>query len=144
MTLKRLLIVVTVLVVLAGGGMIWLGRVAYTPQGKARIIIAQLKGDKTSLRGWLLKHQVVRSGFSVPPVGAASRPAPFTAEDMVISSTAGIASYAVFRLAIARQGVAANEPQVRPPAQAALEQPVQAAVDLDGHHEYQQAWIKVD
>ena len=67
MTLKRLIIVLGVLVVLAGVGIMWLWQYAYSPEGRARIIIAQLKNDTTSLRGWMLQHHVVRQGFSFPP-----------------------------------------------------------------------------
>jgi hypothetical protein len=54
MTLKRLMIILGILVVLAGCGIAWLWQYAYSPQGRARVIIAQLKGDTTSLRGWML------------------------------------------------------------------------------------------
>ena len=66
MTLKRLMIILGVLVFLAGIGIMWLWQYAYTPQGRARIIIAQLKNDTTSLRGWMLEYQVVRPGFPIP------------------------------------------------------------------------------
>ena len=67
MTLKRLMIILGVLVFLAGVGIMWLWQYAYTPEGRARVIIAQLKGDTTSLRGWMLQHHVVRPGFSIQP-----------------------------------------------------------------------------
>jgi uncharacterized membrane protein YqiK len=67
MTLKRLMIVLAVLVVLAGVGIMWLWQYAYTPEGRARVIIAQLKNDTTSLRGWMLQHHVIRPGFVVTP-----------------------------------------------------------------------------
>lgn len=67
MTLKRLMIVLGVLVFLAGVGIMWLWQYAYSPEGRARVIIAQLKNDTTSLRGWMLQHHVVRPGFSEPP-----------------------------------------------------------------------------
>ena len=67
MTLKRLMIILGILVFLAGVGIMWLWQYAYTPQGRARVIIAQLKGDKdTSLRGWMLQHHLVRPGFPPP------------------------------------------------------------------------------
>lgn len=58
-------LVAPLLVVLAGIGIMWLWQYAYSPQGRARVIIAQLKKDDSSLRGWLLKHHLVRPGFSV-------------------------------------------------------------------------------
>ena len=65
MTLKRLMIVLGVLVFLAGIGIMWLWQYAYSPEGRARVIIAQLKGDSdTTLRGWLLQHHLIRPGFS--------------------------------------------------------------------------------
>ncbi len=67
MTLKRLMIILGILVVLAGVGIAWLWQYAYSPQGRARVIIAQLKNDTTSLRGWMLQHHVIRPGFSEPP-----------------------------------------------------------------------------
>jgi hypothetical protein len=66
MTLKRLMIVLAVLVVLAGVGIMWLWQYAYTPEGRARVIIAQLKRDDSSLRGWMLQHHVVRPGYLMP------------------------------------------------------------------------------
>ena len=68
MTLKRLAILLAVLIFLAGVGIAWLWQYAYTPQGRARVIIAQLRGDSdTTSRGWLLQHHLVRPGFSYPP-----------------------------------------------------------------------------
>jgi HEAT repeat protein len=67
MTLKRLMIILGILVVLAGVGIMWLWQYAYTPQGRARVIIAQLRGDSdTTLRGWMLKHHMIRPGFWEP------------------------------------------------------------------------------
>jgi HEAT repeat protein len=66
MTLKRLAIILAILIFLAGVGIMWLWQYAYTPEGRARVIIAQLKNDTTSLRGWMLQHHVVRPGFSEP------------------------------------------------------------------------------
>jgi HEAT repeat protein len=63
MTLNRLMILVGILVLLAGGGIAWLWEYAYSPQGRARVIIAQLKGDESTLRGWMLKHHVIRPGY---------------------------------------------------------------------------------
>jgi HEAT repeat protein len=68
MTLKRLTILLATLMFLAGVGIAWLWQYAYTPQGRARVIIAQLKGDTTSLHGWLLQHHLVRPGFPDPPL----------------------------------------------------------------------------
>ncbi len=66
MTLNRLMIVIGVLALLLGVGSAWLWEYAYSPQGRARIIVAQVRGDSdTTLRGWLLKHHLVRPGFSV-------------------------------------------------------------------------------
>jgi HEAT repeat protein len=65
MTLKRLMILLGILVLLAGVGIMWLWQYAYTPQGRARVIIAQLKNDD-SLRAIMLRHHVVRRGFSDP------------------------------------------------------------------------------
>jgi HEAT repeat protein len=66
MTLNRLMIITGILVLLAGGGSAWLWEYAYSPQGRARVIIAQLRGNDTTLRGWMLKHQLVRPGFPTP------------------------------------------------------------------------------
>ena len=64
MTLKRLFIILGILVVAAGVGIMWLWQYAYTPEGRARVIIAQLKGDSdTTLRGWLLQHHLIRPGY---------------------------------------------------------------------------------
>ncbi len=61
------MIILGTLVVLAGVGIMWLWQYAYTPEGRARVIIAQLKGDNDkTLRGWMLQHHVVRQGFAVP------------------------------------------------------------------------------
>ena len=73
MTLKRLFIILGILVVLAGAGIAWLWQYAYSPQGRARVIIAQLKGDTTSWRGWMLQHHVILPGFSEPPQDTSSR-----------------------------------------------------------------------
>ena len=68
MTLKRLMIILGILVVLAGVGIMWLWQYAYSPQGRARVIIAQLRGDNdTTWRGWLLQHHLIRPGFSEAP-----------------------------------------------------------------------------
>lgn len=68
MTLKRLAIFLAILIFLAGVGIAWLWQYAYTPEGRARVIIAQLKGESdTTLRGWLLRHHVIRPGFAEPP-----------------------------------------------------------------------------
>jgi hypothetical protein len=67
MTLKRLMIFVAILVFLATVGSMWLWQYAYSPEGRARVIIAQLKGDDTTLRGWMLKHHLVRPGYTEPP-----------------------------------------------------------------------------
>ena len=56
-----------ILVFVAGVGIMWLWQYAYSPQGRARFIIVQLKNDTTSFRGWMLEHHVVRPGFSVSP-----------------------------------------------------------------------------
>ena len=61
------MIILGILVLLAGVGIMWLWQYAYTPQGRARIIIAQLKNDPSTLRGWMLQHHVVRPGFTEPP-----------------------------------------------------------------------------
>jgi HEAT repeat protein len=66
MTLKRLAILLAILIFLAGVGIAWLWQYAYTPEGRARVIIAQLKGDTSTFRGWLLQHNLIRPGFSVP------------------------------------------------------------------------------
>jgi hypothetical protein len=69
MTLKRLMIVLGILVFLAGIGIMWLWQYAYSPEGRARVIIAQLKGDSdTTLRGWMLQHRLIRLGFPDPPM----------------------------------------------------------------------------
>ena len=66
MTLKRLMLILGILVFLAGAGIMWLWQYAYSPEGRARVIIAQLRNDTTSLRGWMLQHHVIRPGYSVP------------------------------------------------------------------------------
>ncbi len=63
---KRLMIIQGILVVLAGVGIMWLWQYAYSPEGRARVIIAQLKNENTSLRGWMLRNQLIRPGFSEP------------------------------------------------------------------------------
>jgi hypothetical protein len=68
MSLKRLAILLAILIFLAGVGIAWLWQYAYTPEGRARVIIAQLKGDTTSLRGWMLQHHIVRPGFVELPI----------------------------------------------------------------------------
>jgi hypothetical protein len=67
MTLKRLMIILGILIFLAGVGIMWLWQYAYTPQGRAQVIIAQLKNDPGTLRGWMLQHHLVGPGFSDPP-----------------------------------------------------------------------------
>jgi HEAT repeat protein len=74
MTLKRLAILLAILIFLAGVGIACLWQYAFSPQGRARVIIAQLKNDTTSLRGWLLQHQVVRPGFEASPKDGATGP----------------------------------------------------------------------
>jgi HEAT repeat protein len=76
MTLKRLMILLAVLVSLAGGGIALLWPYAYSPQGRARVIISQLKGDTVSLRGRMLQHHMLRPGYSV----AWGQPEEFAAE----------------------------------------------------------------
>ncbi len=56
-------------VVLAGVGIMWLWQYAYSPEGRALVIIAQLKNEKTSVRGWMLQHHMVRPGFPEPAPG---------------------------------------------------------------------------
>ncbi len=73
MTLKRLMIVLGALMILAGVGIACLWQYAYSPSGRARVIIAQLKGDTASARGWLLQHHVIRPGFAIPPQAAVAR-----------------------------------------------------------------------
>ena len=78
MTLKRLAILLAILIFLAGVGIAWLWQYAYTPQGRARVIIAQLKGDNdTTLRGWMLKHLVphdcTKTGFHAHTQGLATK-----------------------------------------------------------------------
>jgi hypothetical protein len=71
MTLKRLAILLAILIFLAGVGIAWLWQYAYTPQGRARVIIAQIKDDSgtppSTLRGWMVSHHMVRQGFKEPP-----------------------------------------------------------------------------
>ncbi len=62
MTLNRLMIILGILVVFAGVGIAWLWQYAYSPEGRALVIIAQLKGETTSLRGWMLQHHLIRPG----------------------------------------------------------------------------------
>lgn len=66
MTLKRLMIIVGILAVLVGGGIMWLWEYAYTPAGRARTIIAQLRGEEDTTRGWMLKHKIIREGYKDP------------------------------------------------------------------------------
>ena len=72
MTLNRLLITVAVLALLAGAGIAWFWEYAYSTEGRARIIVAQLKGDN-SLRSWMLQHHIVRRGFPEPSEDPTSR-----------------------------------------------------------------------
>ena len=55
-----------ILVVAAGIAIALLWQYAYTPQGRARDIFAELKGDTTSLRGWLIDHKIIRRELSYP------------------------------------------------------------------------------
>ena len=106
MTLKRLMILLGILVLVAGVGIMWLWHVAYTPEGRARIIIVQLKGDTTSTRGWLLQHHLARPGFAEPP------------KDSPLRAQLGIdfaqyhdmaAAFAFFHLDVRRDMAAADE-----------------------------------
>jgi hypothetical protein len=74
MTLKRLAILLAILIFLAGVGIAWLWQYAYSPQGRARVIIAQLNDESTTLRGWLLKHHLVREGYTVQADNVLSTP----------------------------------------------------------------------
>lgn len=67
MTLKRLMISIGVLALLVGIGIAWLWQYAYSPEGRARTIITQLRGDTTTLRGWMLQHDVIPAGFCDSP-----------------------------------------------------------------------------
>ncbi len=67
MTLKRLMLILGILVVLAGVGIAWLWQYAYSPEGRARVIIAQFNGDTTSLRGRMLQNHLIRPGYTAPP-----------------------------------------------------------------------------
>jgi HEAT repeat protein len=64
MTLKRLVTTLGILVVLAGAGIMSLWQYAHSSSGRARIIIAQLKGDTFSLSGWMLTHHLVQPVYS--------------------------------------------------------------------------------
>jgi HEAT repeat protein len=60
MTLNRLLIILVVLMALAGGGIAWLWQYAYTPQGRARNVLTELRHDTTSPCGWMIKHGLIK------------------------------------------------------------------------------------
>ena len=64
MTLKRLVTTLGILIVLAGVGIMCLWQYAYSPQGRARTIIVQLKGDTISPLAWMISHHVVRPAYS--------------------------------------------------------------------------------
>jgi HEAT repeat protein len=66
MTLRRLAILLAILIFLAGVGIACLWQYAYAPQGRARVIVAQLKNETDTFRGWLLQHHLVRPGFAEP------------------------------------------------------------------------------
>lgn len=70
MTLKRLMIAVGVLALVLGIGIAWLWDYAYSPAGRARVIFTQLGKDKTSLRGWMLEHGIIRPAY--PPFEGSS------------------------------------------------------------------------
>ena len=73
MTLNRLLIIIGIVVLLVTGVVMWLWGYAYSPEGRARVIIAQLKGDTTSLRGWMLQKKLIRPAYVLSPEQAECR-----------------------------------------------------------------------
>ncbi len=75
MTLNRLFIIIGVVVLLLTGGVVWLWQYAYSAEGRARVIVAQLKGDTSSFRGWLLQHGVIRPGYPFDLAAERSRAA---------------------------------------------------------------------
>jgi HEAT repeat protein len=111
MTLKRLAILLAILIFLAGVGIAWLWQYAYTPEGRARVIIAQLKNDTTSLRGWLLQHHLVRPVFVVPPIDHPPSYVPGMANAAILymARTSGEPAFRQTHVAMARQSAAANE-----------------------------------
>ncbi len=74
MTLNRLLIVIGVVVLLVTGGVVWLWEYAYTPEGRARTIFTQIRGDTTSPRGWLIEHGLIRKEIDSRPTFVAEIP----------------------------------------------------------------------
>ncbi len=73
MTLNRLLIIIGIVVLLVTGVVMWLWGYAYSPEGRARVIVAQLKGDTTSLRGWMLQKKLIRPAYVLSPEQAECR-----------------------------------------------------------------------
>ncbi len=64
MTLHRLFIGIGIMALVLAIGIGWLWEMAYKPQSRAKLIVAQLTGDGTSTQGWLLQHHLVPLGFT--------------------------------------------------------------------------------
>ena len=60
------MIFLATVMLLAGIAIAILWQYAYTPQGRARDIFAELKGDTTSPRGWLIEHKIIRRELPYP------------------------------------------------------------------------------
>ena len=71
MSLNRLLIIIGVVVLLGTGGVQYY-QYACSPEGRARTIFAQVRGDSAGLRAWMLKHGLIRK--EVRPEDVEKRP----------------------------------------------------------------------
>ena len=68
MTLNRLLIVIGVVVLLVTVGAVWLWQYAYSPEGRARTILTQLRRESTGPRVWMVQHGLTQSQIEAPEV----------------------------------------------------------------------------
>jgi len=76
-TLKRLMIGIGVIVLLAGIGIAWLWEYAYTVEGRARNLIVVFEGRSEGVRAWIVRHHLTRPVvFEMPPNGASHLAAP--------------------------------------------------------------------
>jgi HEAT repeat protein len=60
LTLQRLAVFLLILMVLAGIGIALYWQFAYSPQARARNILAEVRGEKGGFRGWLIAHGVIK------------------------------------------------------------------------------------
>ncbi len=67
MTLNRLLIIIGIVVLLVTAFVLWYWNYACTPAARAETIFTQLRGDSPPFHTWMLQHQFIRPGFSIPP-----------------------------------------------------------------------------